>query len=366
MTVRMIPIAAPVLDEVTIKAVTEVLGSGALAQGLRVARFEEEFASYIGTRHAVATSSGTAALHTALLASGIGYGDEVITTPFSFIASANAILFCRAKPVFVDIDENTFNIKPDLIAEKITPKTKAVVAVHLYGQPCDMKEIASICNQNNLVLIEDACQAHGARYAGRKVGSFGTGCFSFYPTKNMTTGEGGMITTNEEGVAEKARMIRDHGQKERYLHQILGYNYRMTDIAAAIGICQLKRLDGFNQERIENAAFLADGIGKIKGLVPPLVAPEARHVFHQFTIKVTPDFGISRDEFKAKLRNKGVGCEVYYPLPIHQQPYYQRLGYGKEHLSNSGKAAREVLSVPVHPSLTRGELDYIVQAIKNI
>ena len=366
MTTRKIPIANPVLDEADIKAVAEVLGSGALAQGLKVARFEEGFASYIGTRYAIATSSGTAALHTTLLAQGIGQGDEVITTPFSFIASANAILFCQAKPVFVDIDENTYNIKSGLISEKITPKTKAIIAVHLYGQPCDMKEIASICHQNNLVLIEDACQAHGAEYAGKKVGSFGTGCFSFYPTKNMTTGEGGIITTNDESIARRARMIRDHGQKERYLHQILGYNYRMTDIAAAIGICQLKKLDEFNQKRMENAAFLSGKIGKIGGLVPPFTMPEAEHVFHQFTIRVTADFGISRDELKARLKSKGVSAEVYYPLPIHKQPYYQELGYGNEHLPNSEKAAREVLSLPVHPSLTKEELNYIVQTIKDI
>lgn len=361
----MIPIAAPILDKAAIKAVEEVLGSGLLAQGLKVSEFEEDFASYVGTKYAIATSSGTAALHAALLASGIGQSDEVITTPFGFIASANAILFCQARPVFVDIDERTFNIDPHLIRERITPRTKAILAVHLYGQSCDLKEIIQLCEEYNLILIEDACQAHGGEYVGKKVGSFGIGCFSFYPTKNMTTGEGGMITTDNEDIAQKARMIRNQGQRERYVHQILGYNYRMTDIAAALGIYQLRGLDELNSKRIENAAFLASRIGKIRGLMPPFVMPDVKHVFHQFTTRVTTDFRISRDDLKARLRSRGVGVEVYYPLPIHKQPYYQKLGYD-EHLPNSEKAAMEVLSLPVHPSLTLEELHRIVQAIKNI
>ena len=207
----MISISAPALEDDEIEAVKDVLKSGMLAQGPKVKEFEEAFASYIGTKYAIAVNSGTAALHIALLAPGIGKGDEVITTPLSFISTANSVPFCGAKPVFVDIDEDTFNIKPNLIYEKITPRTKALLPVHLYGQPCDMKEIVKICGEHNLALIEDACQAHGAGYAGKKVGSFGIGCFSFYPTKNMTTGEGGMITTNNKDIAEKARMIRNHG-----------------------------------------------------------------------------------------------------------------------------------------------------------
>ncbi len=363
----MIPIASPVLDEAAIRAVADVLRSGLLAQGSKVAEFENDFASYIGTKYAVATSSGTTALHTALLASGIGQGDEVITTPFSFISSANAILFCGAKPVFVDIDADTFNIKPSLIQDKVTPtRSKAMLVVHLYGQPCDMTQIARICHENDLTLIEDACQAHGAEYASNKVGSFGVGCFSFYPTKNITTGEGGMITTDDEYIAKKARMIRNHGQRERYHHQTLGYNYRMTELAAALGVCQLKKLDEFNQKRIENAAFLVSRIGKIRGLVPPFVAPDVKHVFHQFTIRVTPDFPLSRDDLQARLKSRGIGTEVYYPLPIHKQPYYQQLGYGDEYLPESEKAAREVLSLPVHPGLTAEDLKKIVQALEDV
>lgn len=219
----MIPIAKPIIGEDEISTVTAVLRSGIIAQGRKVEEFEEAFAEFIGAKYAIAVNSGTAALHIALLAQGIGKGDEVITSPFTFIATANSILFTCAKPVFVDIEEDSFNIAPDNIDEKITPRTKVIMPVHLYGQPCDMKRIMRIAQEHGLIVIEDACQAHGAEYEGRKLGSFGTGCFSFYPTKNMTTGEGGMITTNDKDIVEKARMIRSHGQRQRYLHEILGY-----------------------------------------------------------------------------------------------------------------------------------------------
>jgi perosamine synthetase len=362
---KTINISTPLLAGEEMEAVEYVLRSGRLAQGPKVEEFEALFASYIGTKYAIATSSGTAALHIALLASGIGNGDEVITTPFSFIATANAILFCGAKPVFVDIDKGTFCIDPGLIRAKITSKTKAVLPIHLYGQPCNMKEIVRICWKHNLILIEDACQAHGAECYGKKMGSFGTGCFSFYATKNMTTGEGGMITTDDSNIAERCRMIRNHGQKERYAHKVLGYNYRMTDIAAAIGICQLKKLDGFNRQRIEHARFLTERLGEIRGLITPFVAPDVRHVFHQFTIRVTGAFGMSRDELKQRLKDKGIMTEVYYPLPIHKQPLYKELGYN-DSLPNAEKTGGEVLSLPVHPLLTEEDLDYIVETIKNI
>jgi len=358
----MIPIAKPIIDEDEISAVTVVLRSGIIAQGRKVEEFEEAFAQFIGTRYAVAVNSGTAALHIALLTHEIGKGDEVITSPFTFIATANSILFTGAKPVFADIEEDSFNIAPDSIAEKITPRTKAIMPVHLYGQPCDMKRIMKIAQEHGLVVIEDACQAHGAEYEGKRVGSFGTDCFSFYPTKNMTTGEGGMITTDDKHIAEKARMIRSHGQRERYFHEILGYNYRMTDIAAAIGLCQLGKLEEFNSKRIENAKFLTKELGGIKGLIPPSVKSNTRHVFHQYTVRITQDFGIPRDELRQKLMDKGVGTEIYYPLPIHQQLPYQNLGYN-DNLPNSEKAAMEVLSLPVHPSLTKKDLECVVDSL---
>ncbi len=214
----MITISAPVLEGNEIKAIGDVLKSGRLTQGPIVEEFEEAFALFIGTEYAIAVNSGTAALHVALLAAGVGEGDEVITTPFSFIATGNSILFCGARPVFVDIDENTFNINPNIIEQKITPRTKALLVVHLFGQSCEMDRITQICQRHRLILIEDACQAHGAEYQGRKVGSFGIGCFSFYPTKNMTTGEGGMITTDDKELADKARMIRNHRGYKGEIH----------------------------------------------------------------------------------------------------------------------------------------------------
>jgi perosamine synthetase len=349
---KMIPIAKPIIDEDEISAVTAVLRSRIIAQGKKVEEFEEAFAGFIGTKYAVTVNSGTAALHIALLAQGIGEGDEVITSPFTFIATANSILFTGAKPVFADIEEDSFNIAPDNIDEKITPRTKAIMPVHLYGQPCDMKRIMRIADEHKLAVIEDACQAHGAEYEGEKVGSFGTGCFLFYPTKNMTTGEGGMITTNDKDIAQKARMIRSHGQGERYFHEILGYNYRMTDIAAAIGLCQLGKLEKLNNKRINNAKFLTGRLTGVKGLVPPQVRPDVKHVFHQYTVRVTQDFGIPRDELRRKLIGEGIATEIYYPLPMHKQPLYQSLGYN-DHLPNSEKAAGEVLSLPVHPPLTK-------------
>jgi perosamine synthetase len=355
---KMIPIAKPIIDEDEISAVVAVLRSGILAQGKKVEEFERTFASFVGTKYAIAINSGTAALHIALLAHGIGAGDEVITSPFTFIATANSILFTGAKPVFADIEEETFNIAPDNIDEKITPRTKAIMPVHLYGQPCEIKRIMEIADAHRLAVIEDACQAHGAEYEGKKVGSFGTGCFSFYPTKNMTTGEGGMITTDDKDIAQKARMIRSHGQIKRYFHEILGYNYRMTDIAAAIGLCQLGKLEKFNNKRIGNAKFLTERLHGIKGLVPPKVKPDIRHVFHQYTVRITRDFGMPRDELKQKLMDKGVGTEIYYPLPVHKQPLYQKMGYDDD-LLGSEKAAGEVLSLPVHPSLMKEELEYV-------
>jgi dTDP-4-amino-4,6-dideoxygalactose transaminase len=361
----MIPIAKPIIGEDEISAVTAVLKSGVIAQGKKVEEFEGAFAEFIGTKYAVAVNSGTAALHIDLLAHGIGEGDEVITSPFTFIATANSILFTGAKPVFVDIEEDSFNIAPDNIDEKITPRTKAIMPVHLYGQPCDMKRIMRIAQEHGLIVIEDACQAHGAEYEGRKAGSFGTGCFSFYPTKNMTTSEGGMITTDDKDIAQKARMIRSHGQRQRYFHEILGYNYRMTDIAAAIGLCQLAKLEDFNNKRIANARFLTEKLSGIKGLVTPRVRPNLKHVFHQYTVRITGDFAISREELRKRLLDGGIGTEIYYPRPIHRQPFYERLGY-KDHLPNSEKAAAEVLSLPVHPSLTKEDLENVVRAIQDI
>jgi dTDP-4-amino-4,6-dideoxygalactose transaminase len=357
----MIPIAKPMIGSEETDAVAETMKSGGLAQGPRVQAFEERFADYIGVSHAVATSSGTAGLHVALLAHGIGAGDEVVTTPFSFIATANAVLFTGARPVFADIGED-YNIDSEGILYAITPKTKAVLPVHLYGCPAEMKAIQEIAEDHHLIIIEDACQAHGAMYDGRKAGSFGTGVFSFYPTKNMTTGEGGMITTDDPEVAKRARMLRDHGSSRRYVHETLGYNLRMTDMGAAIGLVQLKKLDRFNAARRRNAKYLTGKLKGIEGITTPDNAPG--HVFHQYTIRVTGgrDDG-ARDDLVAHLGEKGIGTGIYYPIPIHKQPLYQKLGF-EESMPVSERFAEEVLSLPVHPAVAEDDRDYIIKTAK--
>jgi dTDP-4-amino-4,6-dideoxygalactose transaminase len=345
-----IPISRPLLGEEEQAAARRVIESGMLAQGPRVAEFERAFADFIGVKHAIATSNGTTALHAALLAHNIGPDDEVITTPFTFIASVNAIRYTGATPVFVDIDDS-FNLDPNLIEAAITPRTRAIMPVHLYGQPADMEAIGSIAGQHNLAIVEDACQAHGARFAGRNAGSFGTGCFSFYATKNMTTGEGGMITTDDDGIAQQARLIIAHGMKVRYYHETLGYNYRMTDLAAAIGIEQLKKLPGFNMRRVENAEWFSSHLANIPGLITPVVAPARTHVFHQYTIRITPDYALSRDALAEQLGARGIGAGIYYPLPVHRQQSMQAYATHKAEYPMAEQMSREVLAIPVHPSV---------------
>ncbi|WP_298684365.1 DegT/DnrJ/EryC1/StrS aminotransferase family protein [uncultured Methanomethylovorans sp.] len=354
----MITIAKPYLDEAEIEAVTAVLRSGVIAEGPRVAQFEQAFAEYIGVDHAVAVNSGTAALHVALMAHGIGKGDEVITSPFSFVATANSIVYTGAKPVFADIEPDTYIISPDQVHEMITSRTKAIMPVHLYGHAADMGAIMEIAEDHNLLVIEDACQAHGATYKGKKVGSFGTGAFSFYPTKNMTTSEGGIITTDDPDIAARSRMLRAHGSKQRYLHEMIGYNFRMTDISAAIGIVQLGRLAEFTEKRRQNARKLASGLKGSKNLILPVEKENCSHVYHQYTIR-TP----RRDSLRDTLQEKGIGTGTYYPLCIHQQPLYKEMGYAGS-FPNSEKAAREVLSIPVHPGLSDADINTVIACIK--
>ena len=350
----MIPIARPLIGEKEKQAVIAVLESGQLAQGAKVREFEEKFAEFCGVKHAIATSSGTTALHTALLAHNIGAGDEVITTPFTFIATANSILFTGAKPVFVDIEETTFNIDARLIEEKITPRTKAIMPVHLYGHPSDMESIMAIASKHNLVIIEDACQAHGASINGKKVGSYGTGCFSFYPTKNITTGEGGMITTNDDEVADKARKLRAHGHGD-----FLGYNFRMTELQAAIGLVQLESIEEWTAKRIDNAKYLTRRLED--SVITPQVKEGFVHVFHQYTIRIKKN----RDEFFKMLNEAGIGARIYYPSLVYHQPFYRQMGYN-DYLLIAEKAADQVVSLPVHPSLTEDELEKIVIEVRKL
>jgi perosamine synthetase len=359
----MIPIAKPIIGQEEIDGVIGVLRSGMIAEGPKVKEFEEAFARYVGARHAIAVNSGTAALHVALLARGIGRGDEVITTPFTFIATANSVLYTGAKPVFADIEADTFNIDPESIKEKITNKTKAIIPVDLYGHPAEMNAIMDLARDHKLTVIEDACQAHGAVYHGKKAGSFDIGCFSFYPTKNMTTSEGGMITTDDEKLAEKARMIRSHGSKVRYYHDMLGFNLRMTDIGAAIGLAQLRRVDAFNEKRISNAMYLNEKLGDIPGIVTPVTRAGCKHVFHQYTVRITNEYGLPRDRLIQKLSSAGIGTGVYYPVPIHRQALYLSRGYDESH-PISERLSKEVLSLPVHPAITPDDLDIISDSLR--
>jgi dTDP-4-amino-4,6-dideoxygalactose transaminase len=354
----MIPIARPQMGEEEKRSVWAALESGSLAQGARVRQLEEEFAAFVGVPHAVATSSGTTALHLALLAAGVGEGDEVVTVPFTFIASATSVLYTGARPAFVDVRADDFCIDPDQVEAAITPRTRAIMPVSLYGQPADMPALAEIAERRGLALVEDAAQAHGAAIGERRSGSWGVGCFSFYPTKNMTTGEGGMLTTADAEMAERARLLREHGMKVRYHHDLLGYNFRMTDIHAAIGLAQLAKLPGYNARRREIAARYD---AELRGVITPAVRPGVTHVYHQYTLRVA-----RRDEFAEALRERGVGSGIYYPIPVHRQKPFVALGYGDRAYPTTDRLTDEVLSIPVHPSLNDDEVATVIGAVNEV
>jgi len=352
-----INIAKPMLGPEEKSAVLDVMSSGKLAQGERVERFEKAFAQYCGTKHAVAVGNGTIAIHLALLAHGIGKDMEVVTTPFTFIGSVTPILFCHARPAFADIDSGTFNIDPADMKKAITPKTRALLPVHLFGLPAAMDEILETAREKDIPVIEDACQAHGAVYKGKRAGSMGScACFSFYPTKNMTTGEGGMVTTNDDALVEKMRLLRDHGQKERYEHVVIGYNYRMNDISAAIGIEQLKKLERFNQKRIQNAKVITEGISEVKQVKTPEVPEGMVHVFHQYTLRAR-----DRNGLRDYLHKEGIRCGIYYPRLVTQNPPLKP--FATRPTPHAEKATREALSLPVHPGLDDEDLARIVNSV---
>lgn len=356
----MIPISKPYIGAEEKEAVMAVLESGMLAQGQVVAELERRFAHLCGTKHAIATSSGTTALHVALLAHDIGPGDEVITTPFTFIASPNSILFTGAKPVFVDIEAESFNINPALVEAAITPRTKAIMPVHLYGHMCDMTALQAIADRHNLVIIEDAAQAVGATYRGRAAGSFGTGAFSLYATKNVMAAEGGMITTNDDGLAERCRRLRNHGMKRRYYYEELGFNFRMSNIHAAIGVAQMDRLAGFTARRRANAAYLN---AHLRSVTVPGVKPGYEHVWHQYTVRLGN--GRDRDTAVAQLQEAGIGTGIFYPVPAHKHDYMHQI-VGDLYLPVAEKAAAAVFSLPVHPQLSAPDLARIVTEVNKL
>ena len=348
----MIPIASPQLGSEEREAVDRVLQSGIIAQGPEVAKFEDEFAKMCGVKYAVATSNGTTAGHLVMIASGIGPGDEVITTPFTFFATASVIIMAGAKPVFVDVEEDGFCLDPNQVESAITEKTKAIQPVHLYGELADMPSLVEISDKNNLVLIEDSAQAHSADSWEGKAGSFGNaGWFSFYPTKNMTTSEGGIITTNSEGLSSHCKVLRAHGMTAQYQHTELGYNYRMTDISAAIGRVQLTKLDKFNSRRREIADKYNTSLSKY------VKVPEKRrgHVFHQYTILCN-----QRDELKEHLSQKGVGSGIYYPTLLYN---YTPMSEFEADCPNAKRLTELSLSLPVHPGLSDSDVSKVIDSV---
>ena len=353
----MIPAAKPLIGAEERAAVDRVMRSGMLAQGPEVAAFEEEFSKLVDGMHCVAVNSGTSALHLALLAIGIKPGDEVLVPSFTFGASANSIALAGGVPVFVDIDPATFCMDVEAAAAAITPRTRAIMPVHLYGQPADMPAVTALASRHDLLVLEDAAQAVAASLGGTPAGAFGdAACFSFYPTKNMTSGEGGMVTTPSAEVARLLRLLRNQGMERRYENEIVGFNTRMTDLHAAIGRVQLGKLDDWTARRRSNAAFFD---ANLRGVVVPPVAAGAVHVYHQYTVRVV---GTDRDAFAAELGERGIGSGVYYPIPVHRLPSFAR----QLDLPETERAAAEVLSLPVYPALTDDELARIVEAVNAV
>jgi len=360
-TIR-IPIARPRIGTEETEAVRRVMESGNLAQGAAVAAFEREFAAFCQVKHAIAVNNGTAALHAALLAAGVGPGDEVIVPSFTFIATATSVSMCGAIPRCVDVEERTFNLDPEAVERAVTPKTRAVVGVHLFGQLCDVAAISGICDEHDLAFIEDACQAHGATFTGLPAGSFGdAGCFSFYATKNMTTGEGGMVTTDSDDLAAAVRLLINHGQSRKYLHTRLGYNYRMTDVAGAMGLVQLRKLPAMNEARVKNARYL-DGHLRHDGILIPRRKAGFSHVYHQYVVQVTREFPRTRDSLAMYLGEKGIGTAVHYPMPIHRQPLYGEIAPGGP-CPVSERLGGTVLSLPVHPEVSEEDIAFVAETV---
>ncbi len=359
--VETIPIATPILTDEDKRSVLEVLESGQLSHGEWVERFESAFASYVDTPYAVATSSGTTALEAVLEALGLGPGDEVVVPAFTFAATSNAVVHRGARPLFVDVDPRTLNLDPQRVEDALRrPRVRAVVVVHLYGLPADMGALSELTQRRGAWLVEDAAQAHGAAWQGRRVGGFGVAAiFSFYPTKNMTTGEGGMVVTRDPELARRVRLLVHQGQSAPYRYELVGHNYRMTNLSAALGLSQLRSLDERNATRRRNAAFLTEGLRNLPGLAPPEEPPGCYHVYHQYTVRSR-----RRDDLREHLRARGIQTRVYYPEPVPHTRPYQAMELDGGPWPNATQASREVLSLPVHPALRESDLVRIVDAVR--
>jgi perosamine synthetase len=356
-----IPIARPVIGQEEEEAVSSVLRSGRLIQGERVSAFERAFADFHGAKHAVATSSGSTALLAALLAHGIGAGDAVILPSFTFFATAAAVFAAGATPVLADIDPSTFCLSPDAVEASITSRTRAVLPVHLFGMPADMPRFEALCARHGLVLLEDAAQAHGAAVGGRRVGTFGTAAFSFHASKNMTTGEGGMVLTGDDGIADRLRLLRHQGMRAPHVHEIVGLNFRMPELAAALGLVQLCKLSGWQVRRAEHAGYYDR---ELEGVTTPSVPSGYSHAYHQYALRVRQDI---RDVLVERLAERGIESRAYYSRAVHQQPAFAgRVSVTDLRLPETERASRELLSIPVHHALSDEERAEVARNVNDL
>ncbi len=361
----------PIIGKEEIDAVIEVLKSGILTEksgmGPRVLEFEKEFARYVGAKHAIATSNGTAALHAALLVAGAKPGDEVIVPSFTFHSTAEVVLLCGAEPVFADLDPDTYTITSETVESVLTRNTKAIMPVHLYGLPADLAPLQKLAKERGVTLIEDGAQAHGAEYNGSKIGSIGDmTCFSFYGGKNMTTGEGGMVTTNDDDYSERLRMVRTHGEQRPYWPTTVGNNYRMSELLAAIGVAQLHKLPAFLERRRKNAGFLNEKLGVLGKVIPPKEPEGRKHAWYLYTVRLRGANAGKRNKVVEKLRSKNIEAGVYYESPLHMLPLYRDRSTSRRSLPETEKACRQVFSLPVHPRLDGTELEYIFETLKRV
>lgn len=370
-----IPYGRQAIDDDDIQEVVKVLKSDFLTTGPRVLEFERRVADYVGTKYAVAVNSGTAALHIACLAANIGEGDEVITSPITFAASANCVLYCGAKPIFADIDRDTYNIAPEEVEKMLTPAVKAIIPVDFSGQPCDLDAIMELAHKHKLVVIEDAAHALGASYKGRRVGAIADmTCFSFHPVKPITTGEGGMVVTDDEELYKRLLLFRSHGitrdetlmsevQGDWYYQQLeLGYNYRITDISCALGISQMNKLDGFIERRRKLAERYDEAFCDVEGITIPYQSEGCESGWHLYVIRVAAD---KRKSVFDGLRQSGIGVNVHY-LPVYRHPYYQKNGYDKCFCSNAELYYESAITLPLYPGLTEEEQDYVIENVKRL